>query len=295
MTNFHSVDSRNIYIAVALGQRSFAINLPQSKKGGCVTLVCGPSQPRGPNMGNAVCCSLPLPDGVERAQELEIIEEKVPRWYAVFTMSRHEKQIAWHFDQREIESFLPLYKTKHRWKNRCAVDLELPLFPNYVFVRIDAQERLRVLKVPSVVSIVSTGREPVPVPDHYIVGLQNAILTSGIEPHQGLDVGDKVRITAGAMAGMVGVLDRQKSAFRVVLRLEMIGRSVAVEVDLSDIEPADSAPSFRRNTSSRVTPAITLPTPGSHRGMVSSTPSMSSLPNTTRIPVGPKTSGRKNT
>lgn len=199
-------------------------------------------------MSNALCCSLPLQlEGLGRAQEVEFIKEKFPRWYAVFTMSRHEKQIAWHLGQREIESFLPLYKTKHRWRNRCAVDLELPLFPSYVFVRIDPQERLRVLRVPSVVSIVSVGREPVPVPDHYISGLRNGLLTNGIEPHPGLDVGDRVRITAGAMADMVGVLDRQKSGFRVVIRLEMIGRSVAVEVDVADIEPADSARSSCRN------------------------------------------------
>jgi transcription antitermination factor NusG len=198
-------------------------------------------------MSNALCCSLPLElEGIGRAQELGFIAEKARRWYAAFTMSRHEKQIAWHLGQREIESFLPLYKTKHRWRNRCAVDLELPLFPNYVFVRIDPKERLRVLRVPSVVSIVSIGREPLPVPDHYISGLRNGLLTYGIEPHPGLDVGDRVRIITGAMADMVGVLDRQKSGFRVVLRLEMIGRSVAVEVDLADIEPADAArPSYR--------------------------------------------------
>jgi transcription antitermination factor NusG len=164
---------------------------------------------------------------------------KVPRWYAVFTMARHEKQIAWHLGQREIESFLPLYKTKHRWKNRCTVTLELPLFPNYVFVRIDLQERLQVLRIPSVVSIVSFGREPLPVADHYITGLRDGLLTHGIEPHPGLDVGDRVRITTGPMANMVGVLDRQKNAFRVVLSLEMIGRSVAVEVDFASIEPAE--------------------------------------------------------
>ncbi len=198
-------------------------------------------------MSNALCCSLPQQlEGMGRAQELEFIAKKIPTWYAVFTMSRHEKQIAWHLGQREIESFLPLYKTKHRWKNRCVVDMELPLFPNYVFVRIDPQQRVQVLRVPSVVSIVSAGREPLPVPDHYISGLRNGLLANGIEPHPGLDVGDRVRITAGAMADMVGVLDRQKSGFRVVLRLEMIGRSVAVEVDLADIEPADSArPSYR--------------------------------------------------
>jgi transcription antitermination factor NusG len=179
---------------------------------------------------------------MERNGELQAVAGKAPHWYAAFTMARHEKQIAWHLGQREIESFLPLYKAKRRWKNRCTVTLELPLFPNYVFVRIDPQERIRVLSVPSVVSIVSVGREPLPVADRYISGLREGLLTHGIEPHPGLEVGDRVRITSGAMADMIGVLDRQKNAFRVVLNLEMIGRSVAVEVDVASIEPADAIP-----------------------------------------------------
>jgi transcription antitermination factor NusG len=109
-------------------------------------------------------------------------------------------------------------------------------------VRIDPRERLGVLSVPSVVSIVSVGREPLAVADQYITGLRDGLLTNRIEPHSGLDVGDRVRITRGAMADMIGVLDRQKNPFRVVLSLEMIGRSVAAEVDLADIEPADAIP-----------------------------------------------------
>ena len=188
--------------------------------------------------GSLSCPLLPQFHGMESDEQLQLTAAKVPRWYAAFTMSRHEKKIAWHLDQREIESFLPLYKTKRRWKNRCTVALELPLFPNYVFVRIDPRERLRVLDIPSVVSIVSVGREPLPVEDHYITGLRDGLLTHGIEPHPGLEVGDRVRITTGPMADMVGILDRQKNGFRVVLSLEMIGRSVAVEVDVASIEPA---------------------------------------------------------
>jgi transcription antitermination factor NusG len=191
-------------------------------------------------MSHGPCCVLPPQMEEGNAIGLQLIAAKTPRWYAVFTMARHEKKIAWHLGQREIESFLPLYKTKHRWKNRCTVALELPLFPNYLFVRIDPRERLGVLSVPSVLSIVSVGREPLAVADQYITGLRDGLLTNRIEPHPGLDVGDRVRITRGAMADMIGVLDRQKNAFRVVLSLEMIGRSVAAEVDLADIEPADA-------------------------------------------------------
>jgi transcription antitermination factor NusG len=185
--------------------------------------------------------SLPLPPKIVEmggVPGLHLMADLSPRWYAVFTAPRHEKRIAWHFGQRQIESFLPLYKVRHRWKNRCTMTLELPLFPNYVFARTNPQERLRVLSVPRVLSIVSRGREPVPVPDHYITGLRDGLLTHAIEPHPGLEVGDRVRITTGAMAGLEGVLDRRKNSFRVVLRLDMIGRSVAIEVGVEDIECA---------------------------------------------------------
>ena len=196
-------------------------------------------------MSEGACCVLPQMETVN-GLGLQSIAVKTPKWYAVFTMARHEKKIAWNLGQRDIESFLPLYRTKHRWKNRRTVALELPLFPNYLFVRIDPHERLRVLSIPSVVSIVSVGREPVPVSDQYITGLRDGLLTYRIEPHNGLEVGDRVRISRGAMADMIGVLDRQKNAFRVVLTLEMIGRSVAVEVDLADIEPANTISKVER-------------------------------------------------
>jgi transcription antitermination factor NusG len=171
-----------------------------------------------------------------RMPDLRKLAGYLPRWCAVFTTPRHEKRIAWHFGQRQLESFLPLYRAKRRWKNRCTVTLELPLFPNYLFVRIDPRERIRVLDVPGVLSIVSSGREVLPVPDHYIASLRDGLLTHRIEPHANVETGDKVRITTGPMSGMEGVLDRQKNELRVVLRLEMIGRSVAVEVSTADIE-----------------------------------------------------------
>ncbi|MGA9392501.1 MAG: transcription termination/antitermination NusG family protein [Candidatus Sulfotelmatobacter sp.] len=195
-------------------------------------------------MNESTSVQLLVTDG-SNGIEAEVQEPFATGWFAVFTKARHEKQIAWNLGQREIESFLPLYKTKHRWKNRCTVDLELPLFPNYIFVRIDPRERLRVLRVAGVLSIVSAGREPLPVPEHYITGLRDGLLANKIQPHPGLDVGDRVRITSGAMANMVGVLDRRKNAFRVVLKLGMIGRSVAVEVDVANIESAGPAPERR--------------------------------------------------
>jgi transcription antitermination factor NusG len=150
-------------------------------------------------------------------------------------MARHEKRIATHCSERLIESFLPLYRVRRRWKNRCTATVELPLFPNYFFIRIDPQERIQVLKLPGVLSIVSSGRHPIPIPDQYIASLRGGLLTHRIEPHPNVEFGDRVCITAGPFAGMEGIVDRQKNELRVVLKLEMIGRSVVVEVGSGEI------------------------------------------------------------
>jgi transcription antitermination factor NusG len=139
--------------------------------------------------------------------------------------------------QRQIETFLPLYRTTRQWKKSRPVILELPLFPTYVFVRIAREARGAVLGVPGALSIVGSGREPWPLPDLEIEALRSGLLERKIEPHPYLNVGERVRIKAGVMAGIEGVLVRKKNDFRVVLSLDAIMRSVAVEVDADDIEP----------------------------------------------------------
>lgn len=169
--------------------------------------------------------------------ETHVISAGCTQWYATYTSSRHEKRVALHFAEREIEAFLPLYAARHRWKNRCEVTVELPLFPNYVFVRMTARERVRILAVPGVLAVVGTGKIPAPLPDFEIETLRSSVGRRRIEPHPYLVVGERVRIKAGPMTGMEGVLVRKKSNLRVVLALDVIMRSVAVEVDAEDLEP----------------------------------------------------------
>jgi len=159
-------------------------------------------------------------------------------WYAAYTNSHHEKRVGSYFAERRIESFLPLYAAVRRWKNRCQMNLELPLFPNYVFVRIDPRERVRVLEVPGVLSLVGFARTPAPLPDFEIEALRCGLGKRTVEPHPYLVMGERVRIRAGAMVGMEGVLLRKKNNFRVVLALDVIMLGVAVEVDADDLEPA---------------------------------------------------------
>jgi transcription antitermination factor NusG len=116
--------------------------------------------------------------------------------------------------------------------------VELPLFPNYVFVRIAARERVRVLQVPGVLSLVGFGRTLAALPDFEIEALRCGLGQRKIEPHPWLVIGERVRIKAGPMAGLEGVLVRKKNNFRVVLALDVILQCVAVEVDADDLEPA---------------------------------------------------------
>ena len=165
------------------------------------------------------------------------VAENHPRWFAVYTTPRHEKHVSEILAERQIETFLPLYRTTRQWQKSRPVVLELPLFPAYVFVRIARQARGAVLATPGVLSIVGSSKEAWPLPDLEIDALRSGILERKIEPHPYLVVGERVRIKAGMMAGVEGVLVRKKNEIRVVLSLDSIMRSVAVEVDADDIEP----------------------------------------------------------
>src|SRR5215469_17819536 len=114
----------------------------------------------------------------------------VPNWYAVFTLTNHEKKVFARCAQRSVESFLPLYNVKRKWKNRCTVDLDLPLFPNYLFVRLVSRDRVHVLDLPGVVSIVSSGGQLSPVADDYVEWLRDALLLNRVEPHANVDTGE---------------------------------------------------------------------------------------------------------
>jgi transcription antitermination factor NusG len=162
---------------------------------------------------------------------------KTKNWFAVFTAPRHEKRVEEHLRVREIESFLPLYQTRRRWKDGSKGMLHLPLFSSYVFVRIGCGERLPVLSVPGVISIVGGARESLSIDDAYIHFLREGLRQGKIAPHPYLTSGTRVRIRSGVMAGMEGILLRRKNGCRVVLTLEMIMKSVKVEVEMDDVEP----------------------------------------------------------
>ncbi len=115
--------------------------------------------------------------------------------------------------------------------------LRLPVFPGYVFVRIALPDRLKVLQTPSVVRLVSFNGQPYPVPERDIEFLRNGTASAlGIEPHPYLPVGSRVRVVRGPLAGAEGILVRKKNIYRVVLSLDFICKSAAVEVEFQDVE-----------------------------------------------------------
>jgi transcription antitermination factor NusG len=160
------------------------------------------------------------------------------RWFAAYTCARHEKSVVQHFEARAVEHFLPLYTSLRRWQNR-KVQLELPLFPGYVFVRIALGVKLRVLEVPGVVRLVGFNGQPYPLEEREIESLRKGVMSaSRIEPYPylNLSVGSRVRIKSGPLAGVQGKLVRRKNSYRVVLSLDLIARAASVEVDFADIE-----------------------------------------------------------
>ena len=160
-------------------------------------------------------------------------------WYAAYTSSRHEKTVAEHLRQRDVECFLPLYESVRRWNNG-RHRVQLPLFPSYVFVRMGLRDKLRVLQVPGLAQLVTFQGAPAALPDTEIETLRSA-LAAGVlaQPHRYLSVGSKVEICRGPLQGCRGILVRHQGQFRVVLSVEMIMRSIIVEVEASEVVAVD--------------------------------------------------------
>ena len=158
-------------------------------------------------------------------------------WYVAFTCVNREKIIAQQLDLRGIERFLPLYEKMSRWRDR-VVRLELPLFAGYIFVRIPLAAQLDVLRISGVARFVSFSGELAAVPDTEIETLRRGLEQSRAEPFPYLARGKRVRVRSGALRGMEGVLLQKKSRLRFIVSLEMIQRSIAVEIDSADVEPA---------------------------------------------------------
>ncbi len=164
-------------------------------------------------------------------------EEPTVAWYAIYTRSRHEKVVRDNLRGKGYDSFSPFYNATRRRGNR-DVEVEVPLFPGYVFARFDSLKRLPILKTFGVVFIVSQAGEPEPVDPGELDSVQK-ILQSGraLQPWDFLRSGRRIRIRAGSLTGAEGILVRIKNSNRLVASVTVLQRSVAVEIDQDAVEP----------------------------------------------------------
>jgi transcription antitermination factor NusG len=161
-------------------------------------------------------------------------------WFAIRTRSHHEKGVLQRLTGRGIQSYLPLYRTVHQWTSHRTAALDLPLFPTYLFIHIAPQERMRAIQVPGVLNLVGPGNTPSPLQDEEIESLRAGLSLRRFEPHPYLVAGARVRIATGPLAGLEGVVQRRKGCLRVVLTVDFIAQSVAVEMDAEELEPCGS-------------------------------------------------------
>lgn len=160
------------------------------------------------------------------------------RWYALYTCARHEKRVAEQIERRRFSCFLPLYRSVRRWKDR-RKELDLALFPGYVFVRMSLANKLRVLELPGVVQFVSFNGKPAALPPEEIEALRDRLShRARIEPHPYLRTGRKVRVRSGPFEGLEGVIVRRKDRCRLIFSIDLIQRSLAIELDEADVEAA---------------------------------------------------------
>lgn len=152
-------------------------------------------------------------------------------WYGIRTRSNCERTVSTGLEIKGLNAYLPVYRSRRRWSDR-VVDLQLPLFPGYVFCRFDATRRFPIISTPGVVSIVGFGNDPAVIPDHEIQAIET-VLSSGLatEPCPFLREGQRVRVTHGSLKDVEGILVKKRADWRLVVSVTMLQRSVSVELD----------------------------------------------------------------
>jgi transcription antitermination factor NusG len=157
-------------------------------------------------------------------------------WYAIFTRHQHEKSVTSSLSSKGYEVYLPLYLSPRRWQDRTK-QLWLPLFPGYVFIREGMDRQFQIVTTPGVIHVVAWGGRPAIVPQHQLNAVRQIIESChSVEPCPYFKCGDHVRVKTGPLIGLEGILERKKGISRLVVSMEMLGRSAAVEIDALNVE-----------------------------------------------------------
>lgn len=166
------------------------------------------------------------------------------RWYAAYTYPRHEKVIAEQLESKGVESFLPTSMIASRWKDR-TVRIPFPLFPSYVFARVELARRVAVLTIPGVIRILSANGAPIAIPDSEIETVRRCIGEGAkLEAHPFVISGMRVRVRSGPFSGLEGIVTEGNGQYKVVVSITAIHQSIALELDRECLEPIPSSPSI---------------------------------------------------
>lgn len=158
-------------------------------------------------------------------------------WFALNVRHQNEKRVENALKAGGVDTFLPLYHSRRRWSDR-VIDVDLPLFPGYVFGKFSLEERVRILRTPGVTRIVSFAGSPAPVPERELADVRAALASKlPLGPWPYLRAGDPVRIERGPLRGLEGTLLREVGGLRLVLSVELLQRSLAVEIESESIFP----------------------------------------------------------
>jgi transcription antitermination factor NusG len=162
-------------------------------------------------------------------------------WFALRVKANHEKSVATILRRKKIAAFLPLLRSRRRWSDRVKV-VDLPLFPGYLFCRLDLNldNRMPLLTTPGLLYIVGRGRTPESVDESEVLAIQS-ISCSGLpySPWPSLVIGQKVRLGAGPLCGLEGVVRRIGNKYKIYVSVTLLQRSVSVEVDSDSIRVVD--------------------------------------------------------
>ena len=183
------------------------------------------------------------------------------KWYAVVTTPRHEKSASAYLKMFGVETFLPTFEQTNIWKNRQKVVVTTPLFPTYLFVRMEHREKGKVLSAPGVRQVVGNSQGPLSLPDEDVDALLRIVSNQKVQPFAGLVAGQKVRINGGALQGIEGYLVRQSNDCRFVLSVQLINQHAAVEVDASLLQSIPAEGSAKGAAPSRSSSGVSQPQP----------------------------------
>jgi transcription antitermination factor NusG len=159
------------------------------------------------------------------------------RWYALYVRSRHEKVVEGGLKGKGYSAFSPFYRTKRKRVDR-VVEVDVPLFPGYVFCLFDSNKRLPILMTPGIVGVVGPGNRPEPVDDTEIASIRSIALSGRpVQPWPFLRSGQRVRLQAGPLMGTEGIFLRVKDEDHLVVSITLLQRAVSVVIEKDAVSP----------------------------------------------------------